>query len=117
MVFYLIPNLFCFKFITRHQFVLKYLSVTISINIYICNIGFFKFSSPRNIILICPKLKILKHINKEIDSSLVAEEYIPFLSKGKVHKGVKSALSPKCAKMQYVFKWPFSWRKSKTLLT
>ena len=41
---------------------------------------FFKFSSQRNISLICPKLKILKHINKEIDSSLVVVEYIPFLS-------------------------------------
>ena len=39
---------------------------------------FLKFSSPRNIILICPKLKILKHINKEIDSCLVVVEYIPF---------------------------------------
>ena len=83
MVFYLISNLFCFKFITRQQFVLKYLSVfyqvTISINIYICNKDFFKFSSPRNIILIYLKLKILKHINKEIDSSLVVVENISFL--------------------------------------
>ena len=39
---------------------------------------YLKFSSPQNIILICPK--ILKHISKEIDSSLVVvEEYIPFL--------------------------------------
>ena len=30
--------------------------------------------------LICPKLNILKHINKEIDSSLVEVDYIPFLS-------------------------------------
>ena len=29
MVLYLISNLFCFKFITRQQFVLKYLSVFI----------------------------------------------------------------------------------------
>ena len=83
MVFYLISTLVCFKFITRQQFVLKYLSVfysvAISINIYICNKDLFKFLSPRNIILICPKLKIQGHINKEIDSSLVVVEYIPFL--------------------------------------
>ena len=75
-----------FKFITRQQFVLKHLpvvffySVAISINIYICNKDFLKFSSPRNIILICLKLKILEHIDKEIDSSLVVVVYIPFLS-------------------------------------
>ena len=85
MVFYLISSLFFFKFITRQQFVLKYLSVFIKllyiyINIYICNKEFCKVSSTRNIILICPKLKTIKHINKEIDSSLVVLEYIPFLS-------------------------------------
>ena len=49
---------------------ISFYEVTISINIYICNKDFFKLSSPRNIILICPKLNILKHINKEIDSFL-----------------------------------------------
>ena len=84
MVFYLISNLFCFNYITRQQFVLKYSSVFIKL-LYLLTFTFaikifFKFSSPRNIILICPKLKSLKHINKEIDSSLVVVEYIPFLS-------------------------------------
>ena len=85
MVFNLISNLFCFKFITSQQFVLKYLSVFIKLLLYLLTFRFAmkifcKFSSLRNIILICPKLNILKLINKEIDSSLVVVEYIPFLS-------------------------------------
>ena len=64
----------CFKIFISFYY------VTIFINIYICNKYFFKFSSPRDIILICPKLYILKHINKEKDNSLVVVEYIPFLS-------------------------------------
>ena len=83
MVFYLISNLFCFKFIARQQFVLKYLSVLLSYYIYkhlhLQKRNFVKFSSPRNINLICPKIKD-KHINKEINSSFVVVEYIPFLS-------------------------------------
>ena len=78
-------NLFCFKNYNKtavcSKIFISFYNVTISINIYICNKEFFKkFSSPRNIILVCSKLKTLKHINKEIDSSLVVVEYIPFLS-------------------------------------
>ena len=63
---------------------------------------YLKFSSPQNIILIYQKLKILKHINTEIDTSLVeVGEYIPFVKFIKVtyitvSNIIRSYVCPKC---------------------
>ena len=75
--------MFCFKSITRHKFVIKYLSGFIKL-IYLLTFTFaieifLSFHFQEISFLICPKLKILKRINNEIDRHLVVVEYTLFL--------------------------------------
>ena len=100
------------KSITRNRFVLKTFSFLLSNYIYSHlhlrnNSKYLKIYSLQNIVLICPKLKILKLINKEIESSLVTvEEYIQLSVKfikiiyNCIKNSLRSYVCPKCYQRQ-----------------